>query len=408
MGSWGSRGDLDIDHSLRSPLPPLGLVRVPNAPPQLLQPREFFCGQRRKLPCPYGRVVGSPRWAAGVPGEPRGHAVNADWSPAAPLTVERALACCSKPLACCSETSPPSPPVFACRCCCGPALVPPTDASDNRENNRGRLPSPSPPNASAHSWSLPPTGHSWSLEPLADARSLSAGAPAGAALASKYATIIRPSWLGSSSLFAGGAAAANRGWASVSSDGSSSRASAGVCGPRTSDGLLSFKPGWPNFRKVRQCSGLAGEPRKGWLPRLAVRPVEGARTGCQPPLGSIPAVGTWGRTGWRPPLASIPAVGLRKGSLPPLPPLPRLAKGPTGGWLRPLAVCYSELCRGLRQGWAVRRPPDSPSPEPRPRGRGPPDPRGSGLGPGPSGVCLDRHSTPPGLGSSLRARGIVR
>ena len=28
---------------------------------------------RRKLPCPYGRVVGSPRWAAGVPGEPRGH-----------------------------------------------------------------------------------------------------------------------------------------------------------------------------------------------------------------------------------------------------------------------------------------------------------------------------------------------
>eukprot|EP00976_Prorocentrum_cordatum_P107929 1194732-Prorocentrum_minimum.AAC.4 len=28
---------------------------------------------RRKLPCPHGRVVGSPRWAAGVPGEPRGH-----------------------------------------------------------------------------------------------------------------------------------------------------------------------------------------------------------------------------------------------------------------------------------------------------------------------------------------------
>eukprot|EP00976_Prorocentrum_cordatum_P009228 184157-Prorocentrum_minimum.AAC.2 len=26
---------------------------------------------RRKLPCPYGRVVGSPRWAPGVPGEPR-------------------------------------------------------------------------------------------------------------------------------------------------------------------------------------------------------------------------------------------------------------------------------------------------------------------------------------------------
>eukprot|EP00976_Prorocentrum_cordatum_P080537 1184018-Prorocentrum_minimum.AAC.1 len=30
--------------------------------------------RRRKLPCPYGRVVGSPRWAAGVPGDPRGHA----------------------------------------------------------------------------------------------------------------------------------------------------------------------------------------------------------------------------------------------------------------------------------------------------------------------------------------------
>eukprot|EP00976_Prorocentrum_cordatum_P006980 139503-Prorocentrum_minimum.AAC.1 len=28
---------------------------------------------RRKLPCPHGRVVGSPRWLAGVPGEPRGH-----------------------------------------------------------------------------------------------------------------------------------------------------------------------------------------------------------------------------------------------------------------------------------------------------------------------------------------------
>eukprot|EP00959_Pyramimonas_sp_CCMP1952_P064013 1337280-Pyramimonas_sp.AAC.2 len=28
---------------------------------------------RRKLPCPHGRVVGSPPWAAGVPGEPRGH-----------------------------------------------------------------------------------------------------------------------------------------------------------------------------------------------------------------------------------------------------------------------------------------------------------------------------------------------
>eukprot|EP00976_Prorocentrum_cordatum_P068443 1179136-Prorocentrum_minimum.AAC.1 len=38
-----------------------------SAPPPF-DPKEG--GRRRKLPCPYGRVVGSPRWAAGFPGNP--------------------------------------------------------------------------------------------------------------------------------------------------------------------------------------------------------------------------------------------------------------------------------------------------------------------------------------------------